>query len=254
MGTQDHEPVDVPLDYPCTTLFLDESGVKARDRFTIGGIKVRRVGELTRAVRHVRDKHGFHGEFKFSTLNDGSVLFANALIDVLQESDAQLVSCVVDPKVRDPFAVVEHRWLAHAEVAAQLIVGSTNRRELICALMDTIATPKDCSLEDRVRSRVNRKFGSTSVISAVSLDSRTNDLLQLADLVASSVSFERRRAHLGIGSPNSAKGLVAARLGAAFGNAGLIDARGPRYNVATFGAPAKQGKPQLSVVRSRRTA
>lgn len=252
--TQDRESVDIPLNYPCTTLFLDESGVKARDRFTIGGLKVRRVGELTRAMHHVRDKHGIYGEFKFNTLNDGSVPFANALIDVLQASDAQIVCCVVDPQVCDPFSKVEHRWLAHAEVASQLIIGSTNRRELVCALMDTIATPRDCSLEEHVRTRVNRKFRSTSLISAVCLDSKTNDLLQLADLVASAVSFERRRTHLGIGSPNSAKGMVAARLGAAFGNAGLTDGRSRRYNIATFGASSKGQRAQLSVVRSRRSA
>ena len=254
MATQGREPVDVPLSYPCTTLFLDESGVKAKDRFTVGGFKVRRVGELTRSVQHVRDKHGFYGEFKFNTLNDGSTDFAFALIDELQKSDAQLVSCVVDPSVSDPFAKVDHRWLGHAEVTAQLIIGSTNRRELVCALMDTIATPKDCSLEDHVRLRVNRKFRAASLVSAVCLDSKTNDLLQLADLVASAVSFERRRAHLGIGSATSAKGMVAARLGAAFGNAGLTDGRSKRYNIATFGASQKVGRPSLTVVQSGRSA
>lgn len=254
MATQSREPVDVPLSYPCTTLFLDESGVKARDRFTVGGFKVRRVGELGRAVRHIRDKFDFHDEFKFNTLNDGSRDLAYALIDALAESDAQVVSCVVDPAVSDPFKGVEHRWLAHAEVTSQLIIGATNRRELICALMDSVGTPKDCSLEDTVRQRVNRKFKATSLVSAVCLDSRTNDMLQLADLVASAVSFERRRQHLGIGSPTSAKGLVAARLGAAFGNAGLQDGRSRRFNIATFGATQRDGQPRLAVVGSRRSA
>lgn len=254
MTTRDRESLDVPLDYPCTTVFLDESGVKAKDRFTIGGFKIRRVGELSRAVRHIRDKHGFHGEFKFNTLTEGSVDFAYALVDALQASDAQIVSCVVDPQVSDPFAKVEHRWLAHAEVASQLIIGTTNRRELVCAMMDTIATPKECSLEERVRARVNGKFRATSLVSALCLDSKTNDMLQVADLVASSVSFERRRLHLGVGSPNSAKGLVAARLGAAFGNAGLVDGRSRRHNIATFGQRCKQGQPRLSVVGPSRSA
>lgn len=253
MATQDREPVDVPLSYPCSTVFLDESGVLAKDRFTVGGFKIRAVGELGRAVRQIRDKRGFHDEFKFNTLNDGSTDFAYDVIDALAASDAQLISCVVDPAVKDPFEDVEHRWLAHAEVTSQLIIGSTNRRELVAAMLDTISTPKDCSLEDYVRGRVNNRFGATSVVSAVCLDSKTNDLLQVADLVASAVSFERRRVQRGIGSPNSAKGKVAARLGAAFGNAGLVDGRTSRYNVATYGAKRRRGKPNLSVV-SRRSA
>lgn len=254
MAAQDREPIDVPLNYPCSTVFLDESGVKAADRFTIGGFKIRKVGEMTRALQHVRDKHGFYGEFKFNDLNDGSAPFAYDVIEVLEDSDAQLISCVVDPSVSDPFRKAEHRWLAHAEVASQLIIGSTNRRELVTALMDVIATPKGCSLEDVVRQRVNRKFGATSLVSAVCLNSKTNDMLQVADLVASAVSFERRRAHRGIGSPTSAKGKVAARLGASFGNAGLVDGRSRRYNIATFGAKRPVGKPSLRVVGSARPA
>lgn len=76
MATQNGKPIDVPRSYPCSTIFLDESGVKARDRFTVGGFKIRRVGDLSRAVRHVRDTHGFYGKFKFNDLNDGSVDFA----------------------------------------------------------------------------------------------------------------------------------------------------------------------------------
>lgn len=255
MSGSGQEPVDLPLNYPCSTIFLDESGVVAKDRFTVGGFKVRNVGALSRAVQHIRDKRGFVDEFKFNNLNEGSRDFATDLIDALVDSDAQLIGCVVDPAVHDPFGDFSHRWLAHAEVTAQLIIGATNRRELVCALMDSIATPNGTSLEERVRSRVNRKFGAMSVVSAVCLDSRTNDMLQLADLVASAVSFERRRQQRGIGSPNSVKGIVAARLGAEFGNQGLRDGRSKRYNVATFGAKKKtRSTPQLEVVRRDRSA
>ena len=254
MPSSAKEAVDVPLNYPCSTLFLDESGVLAKDRFTVAGIKVRKVGALTRAVQNLRDRHEFTGEFKFNTINDGSHAFTYELIDVLAESDAQIVGCVVDPQVADPFRRVGHRWIVHAEVVSQLIIGCSNRRELVCALLDTISTPKGCSLEDRVRTRVNRRFESTTLVSAVTLDSRTNDLLQVADLVAGAISFERRRAHLGVGSPSSAKGLVAARLGASFGNSGLVDGRSRRWNIATYGSRPNQERPKLSVVRSTRSA
>jgi len=245
--------IDVPLAYPASTIFLDESGVRARDRFTVGGIKVRRVGELSRAIRHLRDKHGFYDEFKFNNVNDGSLPFCYDLIDAVVESDAQIVGCVVDPSTNDPFEVVDHRWLAHAEVVTQLLIGCINRRELVCVMLDGITVPRGCSLEDHVRQAVNKKFQATSVVSAVCLDSRSNDLLQLADLVASAISFERRRA-TGVGSPSSAKGKVAARLGALMGSSGLRDGRSRRHNIATFRSHRGQARPRLTVLESDRSA
>lgn len=247
--------VDVPLPYPTSTIFLDESGTKARDCFTVAGMKVRRVGHFGRALQDIRDRHQFYGEFRFNTANDGSLPLYYDVIDMFERSDAQVVGCVVDVSQFDPFARVTQRWRGHADVAAQLLFGCINRRELVSVLMDTITTPRGTAFEDVVRGAVNRRFGATSVVSAVCLNSQTNDSLQVADLVASAIAFERRRRAGGPGSPTSAKGKIAARLGAAIGNAGLLDGRDKRFNIATYHPKPATAKPKLEVVtRGKRPA
>lgn len=226
--------VHVPPGYPTATVFLDESGSKGKDLFTIGGLKVRKSGLLARNIKDARDRHNFHGELKFQRLNQGSLPFALELIDLLAGSDAHLVATVINPANYDPFRGGVDRWKAHAEIASQLLVGSINRRELISVLLDGISTPRGCSLADTIRDDVNRRLGATSVVSATCLDSRTNDCLQVADLIASSIAFERRRAAGRRGDPASPKGIVAARLGVAFGNVGLRDGRGSRSRIATL--------------------
>lgn len=93
--------------------------------------------------------------------------------------------------VYNPFRERElrHRavWEVHAEVISQLLVGCVNRRELVGVLLDGISTPPGCSLDDTVRTMTNRRLKATAIVSAACLDSRSNDLLQVADLAAGSI-------------------------------------------------------------------
>lgn len=120
----------------------------------------------------------------------------------------------------NPFRRRREAWKVHAEVTSPLLVGCINRKELVGVHLDGITTPPGCSLEDEVRRMTNRRLRATAVVSAVCLDSRTNDLLQVADLVAGAIFHERRRAVTGEAAPRSNKGKVALRLAAAFDRPG----------------------------------
>lgn len=128
----------------------------------------------------------------------------------------------------NPFRPRRAVWQVHAEVTSQLLVGCINRRELVGVHLDAITTPPGCSLEDEVRRMTNRRLRATSVVSSVCLDSKSTDLLQMADLVAGAIFHERRRAATGETSPRSNKGKVALRLAAAFNRPGLADGRDAR--------------------------
>jgi hypothetical protein len=54
----------VPLRYPTALIFVDESAVKVSGGrfFVVGAVKVRRSGELLRAVQDIRDRHGYQEE------------------------------------------------------------------------------------------------------------------------------------------------------------------------------------------------
>lgn len=238
------DDIEVPLWYPTSTIYLDDSGVKAAGSrlLVIGGIKVRRHGELMRAIRHVRDQSGFTGEFKYTEINKGSVSAYYAMIDALEESDAHLIACVTH---RPPGA----GWKFYADITARLLRGNINRRELVGVLMDTVSTPQGIGFEDVIRHRVNKSFKSTSIVASACLDSKSSDGLQVADLVAGAIGFERRMQAGESGKPNSIKGRVVNRLKAAFGGVDLMDGRTDRVNIQTW-----TPKPRLKVLKGQKQA
>ena len=234
----DQTVVDVPLGYPTSVIYMDESGSRASGSnfFVVAAAKVRNHGLFLRGVRDCRDRTGFGGEFKFSEITRGSLVAYYELIDHIENADLHVAACVVDRSVSNPFKYRKEEWRAHADVATQLLVGCINRRELVTVIADAITTPSGRSYEDTVRNNVNKRLGNTSVIGAACLDSRTSDGLQVADLLAGAVAFEYRRLAGVSGKPHSNKAKVVNRLKAALGGVELVDTREGRVNVASFGA------------------
>ncbi len=255
MASSKHsEEVKIPLGYPASIIYLDESGSKASASrfFVISAVKVRQHGRLFRAIRAVRDRNDFKGEFHFSQITRGTLCAYYDLVDEIEASDAHIAACVVNRDVFDPFKGRRPMWRVHAEVAAQLLVGCINRREIVTVLLDGISTPQGVSLEDAVQGRVNKRLGSTAVVNAACLDSRSSDGLQVADLVAGAIAFERRRLIGESGNPNSNKAKVTSRLKAALGGVDFTDGRTPRVNIATYQAPKRHQSSPLRVVDSRK--
>ena len=233
--------VRVPPGYPTALIYMDESAVKASGGrfFVVGAVKVRKSGQLMRAVRDIRDRHGFLEEFKFSRISRGKFSVFCELIDVLEQSDAHIAAAVVDrTRNGDPFGAGDPDWVVHARIMAKLFAGMINRRELVSALIDEVSTPRDYAFDDTVREMVNKRLGSTSLVTATCVDSTCNDGIQLADLVAGAVAHQRGAANMTT-SPSSHKGKIAARLAVAFGVATFAsDVRSERVNIATLGRSA----------------
>jgi len=230
--------VHVPQRYPTALIFVDESAVKvsAGRFFVVGAVKVRRSGQLLRAVKDIRDRHGYVEEFKFSKITRARTPVFCELVDVLEQSDAHIAACIVDrSNGTDPFASSEPQWVAHARVAAKLLVGIINKRELAAALIDQVTTPKGSAFDDTVRDMVNQRMRSTSLVAASCVDSACSDGVQLADLVAGAVAHQCGQV-AGTARPSSHKGKIAARLAAAYGLKNLGDVRTDRVNIATLGA------------------
>jgi hypothetical protein len=139
-------------------------------------------------------------------------------------------------------ATVTHRpaghgsadWRFYCDVATRLVRGNVNRGEHVCVLLDMMSTPRGTAFEDVLRGRVNNLLRSTQVTSAVCLDSRSSDGLQVADLIAGAVAFERRRLAGESGGTNSPKARVVNRLKEAFGVDELTDLRTNRVNIQTW--------------------
>lgn len=246
----DRSQAHVPRGYPCSVMFIDESGQRASgsDFFVVAAVKVREHGRFAQAIREVRTQHQYWGEFKFADLNRGTLTLYYSLVDALESLDVTFAACVVDGSVSNPFGQ-RATWQVHAELISQLVVGCAVKRELLTVLMDTITAPQGRSAEDQVRRTVNSRFNSTKVVAAACLDSKCSDGLQVADLVASAVAFDRRRTKGISGNPNSNKAKVAARLRASLGVDCFDDMRTARVNIATYRGRRSE-RPKLHVVHT----
>ncbi|EFQ84691.1 hypothetical protein HMPREF0063_10032 [Aeromicrobium marinum DSM 15272] len=223
------------------TFWIDESGSKntASRCFVVAGIKTRHPDDLLRAIHSIRERHSYAHEFKFGRINKRNAPYMVELVDLLADSDAHLIASVVGPD-HNPFKG-KAAWEAQADLISRLIVGSLNKNEVAAAFMDGISTPPDRSLGRAVKRGVNGRLQGTPLVTAVSLNSKTNDLLQAADLVAGAIRHQRMSDGplQGVGVE---KAKVADRLATAFGTKDLSDQRETRVNIATVRGRGTAGR------------
>ncbi|MGO3325363.1 DUF3800 domain-containing protein [Gordonia sp. (in: high G+C Gram-positive bacteria)] len=216
------------------TFFIDESGAKASagNFFVVAGIKTRQPGRLQRRIEQLRDETGFTDEFKFSRINRDRLPVFLRLADVVAEHDVRLVASIVNRSdSSNPFKCGDDTWRVHARIVSQLIVGNMSRDEQAAALIDHVSTAPNVSFGDTVKGMANQRMKSNSLVSAVTIDSRANDLLQVADLVAGAIGNHRK-------SPNpptvNHKTRVANNLAQAFAVQRFDDVRAGRLNIMTM--------------------
>jgi hypothetical protein len=122
----------------------------------------------------------------------------------------------------DPIRRFGTPWRAYEKLAAQLLIGSIVRDELVSVLADFFSTPHHVNFEMDVRAEVNRRLRRCAVTTMCRLDSRTADPLQVVDLLTSAVAFEFRQAE-GLAGEGSAKANLAQHVRDAFGVATFLD-------------------------------
>lgn len=217
------------------SFWVDESGSvqTAGDCFVIAAVKTRHPDELQRALRAVREGNRQHlDELKFGRIKSGNVKVYRDVVDVLMDSDARLSVLAVDGAIFNPFRGDEASWVTHAKLIGQLVAGTMNQNEVATVAMDVVSTPAGSSMGPVVKRHVNGMLRTTAVTTAVTLNSKTNDLLQAADIVAGSV-FHQRATKPDAGAPEKAE--IARRLAMSFGVASFEDdVRVERLTVKTF--------------------
>ena len=126
-------------------------------------------------------------------------------------------SCfVADRSVADPIQRFGDQYAAYQRLAVQLLPGNVRPHEIVAVLADTYSTPPHVRFEESIKAEVNRRLRRLAVHSVVLLDSRPADLLQLADLLVSAITFEFR-ASAGRASGVSPKAELARYVRSAFG-------------------------------------
>lgn len=185
----DSQSLSVPLDYPSTVIYVDESGTTNDNLMVVGALKVRSHGQLMRRIRTVRERHDEWGEIKWTKTSDRNTAIRKDFLDAVGSADTVFAACVVDSskvRLRDLSA---QAWEQHMIVVRQLLVGAINKRELVSVVCDQITTPAEVAYEDELRNRINNRFGNQSVVSSILLDSASSDGLQLVDLLVGAVRY-----------------------------------------------------------------
>jgi hypothetical protein len=242
----------LPKGLQTAAFFIDESGSRASAGrcFVMAGIKTRHPDRLAREIESIRQRHDFRHEFKFGRLTQNSYRPTLELIDLLEASDVHLAGTVLDQN--NPFKR-KSTHEAHLAVATLLVQGNVNRNEVAVVLMDGISTPAGFSIGERLKRTVNNNLKGTIVVQAIALDSKSNDLLQAADLVAGSIAHFRRSGITGAAT-SSLKAGVARRLAAAFDAGEFADQHTRRVNILTLKSAAETRKDRLPVVTGQSSA
>jgi hypothetical protein len=190
--------------------FLDESGtlgIGTHPYFTVGLIKCSLPHSLQKRIRYIREKNRFWWELKFKNLNNTKLPVAIEVLDVLFNSrDTQFCSYTIDKRSKY-FTKEFHSnpFIAYEQISKQLLKGSLKREEILIVLADNVITPKKNNFEDNVKKDINEEFGRLAIAGVCRLDSKTNDLLQLADLIVGSINYELLIKEGLINKPSKAK-------------------------------------------------
>jgi len=175
--------------------FLDESGtldVKSQPYFTVGIIKCSMPYYLQQKLRYIRESNMFWWELKFSHLNEAKLDVALQVLDALFNTKSMHFSSYSIDK-RSQYFKTEFKsdpFFAYEQVAAHLLEGNLKKNEVLIVLADNVVTPKRSKFEVNIKNNLNLKFGRLAIAGVCRLDSRTNDLLQLTDLIVGSINFE----------------------------------------------------------------
>lgn len=228
----------LPDDVPVSTIFVDESGAKNSSGgfFVMGFLKARESAALDREIRHLRQRHKFFEEMKFSGIKRESLRFFYDMVELVADSDVRVGGSVYDS--RRSFIGRRATWEVQANMSAKLVVANVNKGELVNVFLDLVQTPHGETVAARVRDQANQKLGQRAVLGCYDLDSKSNNLLQVADVIAGSIAYARRSwagdTPDAPGAEQTPKAKVAGRLRRALGLDTYDDVRAGKVNILTM--------------------
>lgn len=175
--------------------FLDESGSLNDPKdpfFTVGFIKCSQPYYLQSKLIYERQKRNFFDELKFNKLSKNNLDFAKLAIDSFFSTNS-LSFCSYSLDKQGEYFNREFRtnvWQAYEDISIRVLEAGISKNEILIVIADYVSTPKVVRFEVNVKRRINEKFSRLAVAGVCRFDSRSNDLLQLADLLVGAISYD----------------------------------------------------------------
>jgi len=175
--------------------FLDESGSlnDAKDPFfTIGFIKCSQPYYINSKIIYERGKRNFHDEMKFNKLSKKNIKFTKFALDLFFSTRSLHFYSYSLDKQGDYFnkAFGGNPWKAYEDISIRVLKSAIPFDEILIVIADYVSTPKDIKFEVNVKKRINDEFKRLAVAGVCRFDSRTNDLLQLSDLMIGAINYD----------------------------------------------------------------
>lgn len=175
--------------------FLDESGSLSNPKdpfFTIGFIKCSQPYYLQSKIIYERKKRNFHDEMKFNKLSKKNFEFARFALDSFFSTRSLSFYSYSLDKGGDYFQKEfgGDPWRAYENISIRVLEAAIPANELIIVIADYVPTPYYVRFEVNVKRRVNEKLARLAVAGVCRFDSRSNDLLQIADLIVGAINYD----------------------------------------------------------------
>ncbi|XCB29207.1 DUF3800 domain-containing protein [Arcanobacterium hippocoleae] len=188
--------ITLPLNTHCSTFFIGEAGSKGTNGkyFVVAAVKTSNPDKLSRAIQACRDRHRFNTaeELKFGAATKRSAPILSGAFKAAVDTGSTFGVFVLDKQHFDPWSS-RKQWEGHLFATERLLRGLVTRSELGVALIDHIDVPAGVSYGDALINQCNSRLHNKRFVCAVSLDSRTNSGLQIADILVSSVFHARQK-------------------------------------------------------------
>ncbi|QQG42504.1 MAG: DUF3800 domain-containing protein [Candidatus Giovannonibacteria bacterium] len=179
--------------------FLDESGSLNNPRdtfFTLGFIKCSQPYYLQSKLLYERRKRNFFDEMKFNKLSNRNFEFAKFALDALFDAKSLRFSSYSLYKKGEYFsrAFAANPWQAYEDISLRVLESAVSENEILIVIADHVTTPKDIRFEVNVKRKLNEKFERLAIAGVCRFDSKSNDLLQTADLIVGAINYDLRLA------------------------------------------------------------
>jgi len=180
--------------------FLDETGSLSNETdpfFTIGILKLSQPYYVYSKIIYERRKRNFYDEMKFNKLSKNNIEFAKYAVGALLDArSTNFYSYSVDKKgnyFQKEFG--NDPWIAYEKLTLRLLKEAVLApKEILILIADYTPSPRNIRYEINIKRELNVSVNRLALAGVCRFDSRSNDLLQLVDLIIGAISYDLKLA------------------------------------------------------------
>lgn len=180
--------------------FLDETGLihSERDKFfAIGIVKCSEPHILYNKIRKIRDKYRYYEEIKWAKM-DRQIRFkvATKVFHAFIESRGKFYCIILDKEKLDFKKYYENdlfKVYRNFTISLLKIALGKKPETIIVLLADNYFSPDGSNFEEIVRKFTNDHYKKFVVAGVCQIDSKSNDILQLTDLILGSIIYDLKK-------------------------------------------------------------